>query len=44
VKEDMDDTDVSALLAMDLDHHFKYVVSIYQHRLYAFALRQTASP
>lgn len=40
----MDDTDVPALLATDLDHHFKYVVSIYQHRLYAFALRQTGSP
>lgn len=39
----MDHTDLPALLAMDLDHHFKYVVSSYQPRLYMFALRQTGS-
>lgn len=40
----MDHTDLPAMLAMDLDHYFKYVVSGYQHRLYAFALRLTGNP
>lgn len=32
--------DLAALLAADLDKHFKQLVATYQHRLYAFILRQ----
>ena len=32
--------DLAALLAVDLDRHFKQLVATYQHRLYAFVLRQ----
>jgi len=32
--------DLAALLAVDLDQHFKQLVATYQHRLYAFVLRQ----
>ncbi len=35
--------DLSYLLALDLDRHFQQLVLRYQHRLYAFALRQTGS-
>lgn len=35
--------DLSTLLAVDLDWHFQQVVLHFQHRLYAFALRQTGS-
>ena len=35
--------DLSTLLAVDLDRHFQQVVLHFQHRLYAFALRQTGS-
>ncbi len=35
--------DLSALLAVNLDRHFQQVVLHFQHRLYAFALRQTGS-
>ncbi len=37
------EADLSVLLAADLDRHFQQVVLHYQHRLYAFALRQTGS-
>ncbi len=40
---DQSDTDWPLLLATDLDHYFKELVLTYQHRLYAFALRQTGS-
>jgi hypothetical protein len=30
--------DLAALLAVDLDQHFKQLVATYQHRLYAFVL------
>lgn len=38
------DGDLLALLALDLDHHFKQLVLTYQHQLYAFALRMTRDP
>ena len=37
------DEDLLALLATDLDCYFQQLVLSYQHRLYAFALRQTGS-
>jgi RNA polymerase sigma-70 factor (ECF subfamily) len=37
------DEDLLALLATDLDRYFQQLVLSYQHRLYAFALRQTGS-
>lgn len=40
---DVREADLSVLLAADLDRHFQQVVLHYQHRLYAFALRQTGS-
>ncbi len=44
-REDMSqsDEDLLALLASDLDRYFQQLVLNYQHRLYAFALRQTGS-
>jgi RNA polymerase sigma-70 factor, ECF subfamily len=43
--EDMaqSDEELPELLATDLDRHFKQLVLVYQHRLYAFALRQVGS-
>lgn len=38
------DADLLALLASDLDRHFGQLVLAYQHRLYAFMLRQTDTP
>jgi len=32
-----------ALLATDLDYYFEQLMSVYQHRLYAFALRQVGN-
>lgn len=40
----MDDATLAALLAADLDGSFEALVRAYQHRLYAFGLRLTASP
>jgi RNA polymerase sigma-70 factor, ECF subfamily len=37
-------SDILELLANDLDHNFQRLVSSFQQRLYAFALRQTGSP
>jgi RNA polymerase sigma-70 factor, ECF subfamily len=43
--EDMAQSDeqLPGLLATDLDRHFKQLVLVYQHRLYAFALRQVGN-
>jgi RNA polymerase sigma-70 factor (ECF subfamily) len=38
------ETNLSVLLATDLDRHFQELVLTYQNRLYSFALRQTGSP
>lgn len=38
------DKQLPELLATDLDCYFKQLVLSYQHRLYAFALRQAGSP
>ncbi len=35
--------ELPALLAVDLDGHFGQLMSMYQHRLYAFALRQAGN-
>lgn len=35
--------DLPALLATDLDNHFEQLMLLYQHRLYAFALRQVGN-
>ena len=43
MKSASDTTDVSALLATDVNRHFPRLVLAYQQRLYAFALRQTGS-
>ena len=40
----MDDQELVAALAVDVDGHFERVVATYQHRLYAFALRLIGSP
>lgn len=41
---DASNADLSLLLATDLERNFRHLVTAYQHRLYAFALRQTGSP
>jgi RNA polymerase sigma-70 factor (ECF subfamily) len=38
------DEELLALLATDLDHHFRRLVENYQQRLYRFALRLTGHP
>lgn len=42
----MDDhhVDLPLLLATDLDAYFEQLMLVYQHRLYAFALRQVGNP
>lgn len=40
----MDDQDLAAALATDVDGHFERLVRRYQDRLYAFALRLSGSP
>src|SRR5216684_4398284 len=37
----LDDAEITALLASDLDRHFGQLVRIYEARLYAFMVRQT---
>lgn len=39
-----DDDELTRLLAGDVRHHFRSVVELHQHRLYAFAYRLTSSP
>ena len=39
-----EETDVVTLLAWDLDQHFHSLIMLYQHRLYAFALRHVGNP
>jgi RNA polymerase sigma-70 factor (ECF subfamily) len=41
---DQADEDLLALLATDLDNHFRQLVVLYQPRLYSFALRLTNRP
>jgi RNA polymerase sigma-70 factor, ECF subfamily len=41
---DQADEDLPALLATDLDYHFRQLVMLYQQRLYSFALRLISSP
>ncbi len=38
-----DDGKLTALLATNIDRHFKQLMLTYQHRLYSFVLRQTGS-
>ena len=38
-----DDGKLAALLATNIDRHFKQLMLTYQHRLYSFVLRQTGS-
>ena len=38
-----DDGRIAALLAIDIDRHFKQLMLTYQHRLYGFLLRQTGN-
>ncbi len=40
----MHEEELPTALAADLDRHFKRLVEIYQHRLYAFALRLIGDP
>ncbi len=40
---DQDDGKLTALLATNIDRHFKQLMLTYQHRLYSFVLRQTGS-
>ena len=39
----LDDGKLTALLATNIDRHFKQLMLVYQHRLYGFVLRQTGS-
>ncbi len=41
---DHQDRDLQLLLAADLDAYFEQFMLVYQHRLYAFALRQVGNP
>jgi RNA polymerase sigma-70 factor (ECF subfamily) len=38
-----EDSSIAALLARDIDSHFKQFMLAYQHRLYGFLLRQTGN-
>lgn len=40
----MQEEELPSALAADVDHHFERLVEIYQHRLYAFALRLIGNP
>jgi len=40
----LDDDDLLALLAKDIDKHYERLVSMYWHQLYSFVLRRRGSP